>query len=85
MTVRKFSVYTSSRGGKIVKFVVSDAHDCHEANEGHPSVAVFHVSSRYTEDEQRARAVTYANYMDRIAEATRIAYEQNQLIDLIKA
>lgn len=85
MADRKFSIYTSSSCGNITKFVVSDALTFHEANEGHPSIAEFHVSKRYTEDEQRERAVTYAKYMDRIAEATRIAYEQNQLIDLIKA
>ncbi len=84
MVDRKFSVFTSSRGNKVVKFVVTDANDLDEANDGHPSVAEFHVSHRYTEDEQRSRAVTYANYMNRIVEATRIAHEQTQLIDLIK-
>jgi hypothetical protein len=85
MVNRVYSVYTSSRNDKIFKFVVSDALTLDEANDGHPDIAEFLVSKRYTEDEQRARALTYANYMNKIVEATRTAYEQNQLIDLIKA
>lgn len=84
MAKREYSIFTSSRGNKVFKFVVTDAYDLDEANSGHPHVAEFHVSRRHTEDEQRERAKVFTDYMNRIVEATRIAHEQTQLIDLIK-
>lgn len=85
MAKREYSIFTLTRDKKIVKFVVSDAIDLDEANNGHPSVAIFLVSDRYTVDEQRDRASTFTAYMNKVAEATETAYKQTMLCDILKA
>jgi hypothetical protein len=73
--------YSSTDTKKIIKFVVDDSLT-HE--ETRPSVAEFHVSQAYQEDVQKSRAKDYVNYLNRIAEATKNAYEENKLADKLK-
>lgn len=83
MIVRKYTswTYSSKTTKKISKFVIDDALD---ENEVRPSVAEFHVSEAYPEDVQRARVKDYVDYLNRIVEATKNAYEENKLADKLK-
>jgi hypothetical protein len=83
MIVRKFSMWTLSNNQtkKVTKFVVDDALT---HTDERPTVAEFVVSQAYPEDVQRARAKEYADYMNRIVEATQNAYSENLLADKLK-
>ena len=69
---------------KIVKYFVTDAETNDEIDH-RPVVAEFPVSQKFDKEVQKERADAYADYMNKIAEATKQAYENNQLIDILKA
>ncbi len=83
MILRKYSVwhFSDARTGKIIKYEVTDKIT---GETDRPAVAEFPVTSAYTSDVQKQRAKDYADYMNRIVEATQEAYDQNLLIDKLK-
>lgn len=48
-------------------------------------VAEFPVSARHLEEEQKQRARDYVKYMNLLLDAQQQAYEQNQLVNILKA
>jgi hypothetical protein len=56
-----------------------------QASDDYPSVAVFPVSQRYTADEQQRNAKLFCEYMNKIVEATEQTYQDNALLDRLKA
>lgn len=83
MIVREYKLWhhTSQATNKITKFSVSDALN---VDDDRPSLVEFPVSVAHTSDVQRARAKEYADYMNRIVEATQNAYSENLLADKLK-
>lgn len=71
--------------GVINGFFVTDCFDDAELQAGtRPAVATFNVTQLYDAHSQRQRAEKYAEYMNRINDATQKAYEQTLLIDVLK-
>lgn len=68
----------------IVKYFVTDANDSSELDE-RPVVAEFPISQKFDREVQKERADSYADYMNKVAEATIQAYQNNQLIDILKS
>ena len=48
-------------------------------------MAEFPISQKFDSETQKDRAEAYADYMNKVALATKQAYENNQLIDILKA
>ena len=48
-------------------------------------IAIFPVNDRYSLETQKKRAQDYCDYMNKLVEAEKIAYEQNQLANILKA
>lgn len=71
-------------GSKITEYFVTDADTNDELNE-RAVAASFPVSQKFDNEHQEARAYEYADYLNKIAEATKQAYENNHLIDVLKA
>ena len=69
---------------KIVKYFVTDAENNDELDD-RPVVAEFPISQKFDSETQKDRAEAYADYMNKVALATKQAYENNQLIDILKA
>lgn len=87
MKTREYIVgHTSSTDTKeIVSFFVTDCVDDEELQSGkRPTIAVFPVSQLYEAQEQEYRAIQYAEFMNKINEATQKAYEQTMLMDILK-
>lgn len=85
MAKREFSVWISRRPSdkKITRFWVGDAIiDTKEVDE-RPSAAEFPVSVLYDEETQRENALRYAEYLNKLAEASRVAHEQIHLVDIL--
>jgi hypothetical protein len=49
-----------------------------------PKIAVFPVSSAFPQEMQMERAKQYCEYLNKIADATQIAYDQTLLCDILK-
>ena len=49
-----------------------------------PIAGIFPVSERYDVDLQAKRAEDYANYLNKLDEAAKIAYDQIHLVDILK-
>lgn len=84
---REFCVGHSfdKKTGVINGFFVTDCFDDAELQLGQrPEVARFPVSQLYDAHAQKLRAEKYAEYMNRINEATQKAYEQTLLVDILK-
>jgi hypothetical protein len=64
-------------------WVVSDAADKDEYN-NRPYLAEFPISDAHDSKMQEQRADMYAVYMNKIADATEIAYKQTALCDILK-
>lgn len=82
--MRTWKVAHNKINDKIVKYFITDAEDNDELDD-RPCVAEFPVSQKFDKEVQQDRAHAYADYMNKIAEATKQAYENNQLIDILKA
>jgi hypothetical protein len=78
VTDRVFKVWINRRGNWIV---VSDSRD---VNEDRPHAAVFPVSDLYDEETQTRRAHGYADYLNKLNEAAKVAYDQIHLVDVLK-
>lgn len=68
---------------EITSYFVTDAHDNKELDI-RPHLMTFPVSLLYPAEDQNQRAEEYAEYMNRIVEATQQAYENNNLMDILK-
>jgi hypothetical protein len=67
----------------ITSYFVTDAHDNKEIDL-RPQLMTFPISMLYPAEDQRQRADEYATYMNKIVEATHQAYENNQLLEVLK-
>ena len=70
-------------GGEITEYFVTDANDNSEID-SRPHLMTFPVSLLYPAADQNARAWEYVEYMNKIVEATQQAYENNNLMDILK-
>lgn len=82
--MRKWKVAHNKYDEKIVKYFITDAEDNTELDE-RPVVAEFPISQKFDKETQEERAHAYADYMNKVAEATVQAYQNNQLIDILKS
>lgn len=85
--IRTFKTGTSreTTGEKrVTAYFVTDAHNSDEIKH-RPEAVTFPVSQVYDQDMQFRRADDYCNYLNKLAEAAQEAYEQNQLINVLKA
>ena len=48
-----------------------------------PDAVIFPVNDRYDEELQKKRAFDYANYLNKLDEAAKVAYDQIHLIDVL--
>lgn len=88
MTTRTYkvghsSVKDKSTGDiKITAYFVTDAHDVAELDD-RPKAAEFEISVMYDDEIQRVRAEKYAEYLNKLVEAARVAQEQIHLVDIL--
>lgn len=68
---------------KYSRFFITDANDEDELD-SREMVATFPVGGRYDEDTQRHHARVFADYMNKLEEAKRVAYEQTMIMDILK-
>lgn len=68
---------------KIYNYFVTDAHDADELSD-RPEAAIFPISTRFDLDLQNERAERYAEYLNKLEEAARVADEQNHLVDILR-
>lgn len=81
---RTFKVGSEKQKGVLVAFFVTDAIDNTELDK-RPKAAEFTISELYDEITQEHRANDYRNYLNKLAEAAKQAYENNKLIDILKS
>jgi len=73
----KFTVWETTNGyNELVSYSVKKTHSC-------PSAIEFPVSAAHDEDTQYRRAKDYCKYLNKLEEAAEIAYQQNQLVDIL--
>jgi hypothetical protein len=68
----------------ITRYFITDA-ETNDELDTRAIAAEFPVSQKFDQELQEARANAYADYMNKIEEATKQAYANNQLIDILKA
>ena len=81
---RVFKVGTTRVEGKLVSYFITDANDDTDLNT-RPKAIEFPISILYDEDIQERRAQDYRDYLNKLAEAAESAYNNNQLINILKA
>ena len=69
---------------KVLEYFVSQKLEEENRSEC-PSVAIFPVTPRYDNEAQMKRAEDYCEYMNKLVEAEKIAYDQNQLVNILKS
>ena len=87
MKTREYVVgHTSiTETGELTSFFVTDCFDDNELNSGkRPTIATFPISQLYDQYEQKQRAEQYADFLNKINEATQKVYEQTMLMDILK-
>lgn len=67
---------------KVTCYFVSDAHDDDEID-SRPIAAEFPISQLFDTDIQEERAEKYADYLNKLEEAARVANEQTHLVDIL--
>lgn len=80
----KVAVTSAGKNKKVSKLFITDAEDDNEIS-SRPIAAEFPVSELFDESIQRARAYDYCDYLNKLVEAAKEAYEQNKLINILKA
>ena len=80
---REFKVGHTTQEGQITSYFVTDAHDNKEIDI-RPALMTFPISLLYPKEDQDQRAQEYARYMNKIMEAMHQAYENNNLMDVLK-
>jgi hypothetical protein len=85
MTDRVFSIWvrTNPTTDKTTAYIVTDRTEDPDDSDRAP-VAEFPVSQLYDANSQLAKAQVYVAYMNKIMEATKTAYEQTMLMDILK-
>lgn len=81
---RTFKVGTTTEHGKTVAYFVTDAHDKNELG-SRPEAVKFPISVLYDDDLQSRRVQDYCDYLNKLADAAKEAYEQNQLVNILKS
>jgi len=81
---RTYQVGTTHRDKKLESLFVTDAKNDKELDV-RPKAIEFPISVLYDEDTQRRRAQDYCDYLNRLVQAAKDAYEHNKLIDILKA
>ena len=69
--------------GEVTGFFVTDANNNKEIDL-RPQLMNLPVSLLYPEDDQKQRAEEYAEYMNKIVNAMHQAYDNNNLMDVLK-
>jgi len=69
---------------KITAYFVTDANDNSEVND-RPKAASFPISQVFHAELQHQRAKDYCDYLNKLVEASKQSYEQNQLINVLKS
>ena len=82
MAQRTWSIWWRINDGKITEYFVTDANDKEEISSRCTAVT-FPVNAKFDEDLQKTRATQFADYLNKVDEATRIALEQNHLVDIL--
>ncbi len=82
--IREYVTAHSSVNKKVVEIFVTDARTNNEIDD-RPKLVSFPVCTMYDEELQRARAEQYCEFMNKIVRATKDAYEQNALLDILKS
>lgn len=82
--MREYVTAHSKVNGKVTEIFLTDARTNDEIDD-RPKLVAFPVCTMYAEELQRARAEQYCEYMNKIVKATKDAYEQNTLIDILKS
>lgn len=82
---REFKVghVKDTSSGEISAFFVTDANNNKEIDL-RPQLMTLPVSILYPEEDQKQRAEEYVEYMNKIVYATMQAYENNNLMDVLK-
>jgi len=78
MSNRVFKVWNNHRGDWLI---VSDARS---VEDDRPNAVIFPISDLYDKDTQAKRAHDYANYLNKLNEAAKVAYDQIHLVDVLK-
>lgn len=82
---RRFTVWIMGNKNNVDSFHVSDVRNKDEANiDKRPSAAIFPVSMLYDEDLQSTRATKFAEYLNSLLDAAKVAEEQIHLVDILK-
>jgi hypothetical protein len=81
---RKFKLGTTSLEGSISSVFVTDAFNDSDIKT-RPKAVVFPVSILFDEAMQEQRAQDYCDYLNLLGEASKQAYENNKLINILKA
>lgn len=81
---RTFKVATEHYGGEKSSYFITDAENDAEIK-NRPKAIVFPVSQVFDDLTQKRRAKDYCDYLNKLAEAGRQAYEQNQLVNVLKS
>ena len=74
---------SNDKEGRITAYFITDAHDNDELEE-RPVLMSFPVSVLYPRADQEQRAEEYTEYMNKIVDATIQAYENNNLMEVLK-
>lgn len=74
-------VSTGRTTKKVTRYFVTDADS--DDISSRPVAAEFPVSEAYTREIQEERAVAFADYMNKLEEAKKVAYEQVHLVDVL--
>jgi hypothetical protein len=80
----KVGVITSKQTKEVTAYFVTDANDDSEI-ESRPKAADFPVSVLFDKGIQHQRATDYCAYLNKLVAASKEAYEQNQLINILKS
>jgi len=73
----------TNRSQGLVSYFVTDANDSEEVSR-RPKVAEFPVGQRWDKDAQHRHAEIFRDYMNQVQAAQEKAYQQTQLIDILK-
>lgn len=74
----------NGRTKQIVEFSVVYCSSTQKEFDDLPYAATFPVNQKYDEELQWNRAEDYANYLNKLDEAAKIAYDQIHLVDILK-
>jgi hypothetical protein len=87
MSKREYTVITiRNRNTRLLEsFEIKYCSDDDDDRLAHiPSVVTFPVNDVYDQDLQEKRVLEYANYLNKLDEAAKIAYDQIHLVDVLK-